>query len=143
VLSQLGRIAADNGANESIEGTEGFRSASAVGGDPYTCLEFPKRSIGVGSEDSIGPPGVEAEFGETSLELSDVVAAHHVAGHVGQHAVTQLPAGFIQSTESVGSDDAVDGDAPLLLEGTDRTIKVVIEDNVINVETCRQVVTES
>jgi len=143
VLSQLGRIAADNGTNESIEGTEGFRSASAVGGDPDTSLEFPKRSIGVGSEDSIGPPGVEAEFGETSLELSDVVAAHHVAGHVGQHAVTQLPAGFIQSTESVGSDDAVDGDAALLLEGADRSIEVVIEDNVINVETCGQVVAES
>lgn len=127
VLAEFGGVSTDNGADESIEGTEGLRPAGAIGNHTHAGLKFPERVIGVRTEDAIGPARVEAEFGESSLQHRDVVADHHVSGNIGQHAITELPPGFIESAEGIRTNDAVDGDTAFLLESTNSSIEFVVE----------------
>ena len=95
VLAKFGSVATDYRADQSVEGTEGLRSAGAVGYDTYPGLELTKCVVGVRPEDSVRPAGVEPELYETSLKLGDVIADHHVTGNVGQHPITELPASLV------------------------------------------------
>ena len=57
-----------------------------------------------------------------------------MTGAVGQDAVTEGPACLLEATEGLHTDDTIDGEAPLLLEGADRTIDGVVENAVRGVE---------
>ena len=45
---------------------------------------------------------------------------------MGQDAVTEAPAGLVETTEGQRADDAVDGQAALLLEGADGELDAVV-----------------
>ena len=62
VFAEFGSVTADNGANQSIEGTESLWSAGSIGNYAHACLKFPERVIGVGTEDAVWATGVEAKF---------------------------------------------------------------------------------
>src|SRR5207248_808902 len=64
------------------------------------------------------PTGVEAEGAEAALELGDVVAPQR-RRRVVQQPVTPLVAGLDQRRPGLGPADAVDAEAPALLERTD------------------------
>ena len=127
LLAQMRRIATGHRAHETVEGAEGVRTADAVGRDAHALLELTQGGVGVPAEEAVGSARREAELVQAPLEFRDVVTGHEVTGHVGEHAVTELPSRLVQPPEGVRADDAVDGDAALLLERTHGTVELVIE----------------
>ena len=82
----------------------------------WNCAE---RGLGLGAEDAVLAPGVEAERVEAALEVVDVVAAQHRRREVEQ-AVAEAEAALDQRAPGLGSADAVDAQAALRLELADR-----------------------
>jgi hypothetical protein len=49
---------------------------------------------------------------------------------MGQQPVTEVPARLVEDPVGLRSDDAVDGQSPLLLEGPDRPVHLRVEDHL-------------
>ena len=96
---------------------EGGRAAGAVGRDAEVALELAHPGLGLRAEVAVDAADPEAEVEQPALQGVDVVAGHQVAGQVGQDPVAEPPAGLVEATEGQRADDAVDGEAALLLEG--------------------------
>ena len=88
---------------------------TASGTEPPLALESAERGLGLGPEDAVFAPGVEAERVEATLELADVVAAQHRSMHVEQ-AVAERVAALDQRAPGLGSADPVDAHTAASLE---------------------------
>ena len=106
---------------------EGRRPARAVGRDPDVALELPHRELGLPAEPAVDPADLEAEVEQPLLERDHVVAGEHRAGRVGQQPVTEPPPRLLERAVGVGTDDAVDGEATLLLERPHGAVEAVVE----------------
>ena len=82
-------------------------------------LEVGQGRRGQVAEDAVHPPGVEAEGRQASLQVSDVVAPEHGLAEI-EEPVSQPEAGLDQGRPGLGAADAVDPQAPAVLEGLDR-----------------------
>ena len=94
------------------------RADDGVDRQPGVALELgqaPGRGV---AEDAVDPAGVEAEGAQALLEVGHVVAALHGGAPV-QEAVTEVEAGLDQGVPGLVAADAVDPDAPDVLEGLD------------------------
>ena len=87
------------------------------GGMPKLRWNSRTPGLGVRAEVAVDPADLEAEVEQPALQGVDVVAGHQAAGQVGEDPVAELPAGLVETTEGQRADDAVDGEAALLLEG--------------------------
>ena len=87
------------------------------GGMPKLRWNSRTPALGLRTEVAVDPADLEAEVEQPALQGVDVVAGHQVAGQVGQDPVAEPPAGLVEATEGQRADDAVDGQAALLLEG--------------------------
>ena len=103
-----------------------LRNASSVAGPempstvkPGVALELAQRARGLGTEDAVLAPGVEAEPVEGVLQRGDVVAAEVRRLQV-QQPVAEHEATLDQRGPGLGPDDAVDADLARRLEGADR-----------------------
>ena len=105
-------------ARQAVEGGDALRPADGVGHGTDVALEVPQRLGGVGAEDAVAPPGVEAEGVELLLQVEDVVAAQH-RRPVVEEPVAEPVAGFHQRAPRLAAADAVDAQAPGRLEGPD------------------------
>lgn len=92
--------------------------AHGVACEPGVALELEDGPLGVFAEDAVDPPGVEAEGAQTALELGHVVTPQRGRGVI-QQPVAQLVAGLDQRPPGLGPADAVDPQAPSLLERAD------------------------
>ncbi len=102
------------------------RAAGAVGRDAEVALELAYAGLGLRAEVAVDPADLEAEVEQPALQGVDVVAGHQPPGQVGQDAVAELPAGLVETTEGQRADDAVDGEAALLLEGAYGELDVAV-----------------
>ena len=143
MLTQLCCIASDDRPDEPIERSKSFWPACPFGRRTYPGLKFPQRRVCIRSKDPVGPPGVESEFHQSSLQLGDVIADHHVTRNVGEHPITELPARLVESAKGVGPDDAVDGYATFLLERPHRAVECFVERGVGEIRTRGDVITQS
>ena len=113
---RVGGAALDHRA-EPGQGLERRRAAGAVGRDAEVALELAHARLGLRSEVAVDAADPETEVEQAALERVDVVADQQVAGEVGQDPVAEPPARFVEAPEGQRADDAVDGQAALLLEG--------------------------
>ena len=126
-LAHAQRVAVADGAGEALKRPVRREPAHAVSLESDIALELAEGGVGQLAEDAIGAPTVEAHARQASLEVHDVIPADEVARGEGKNAITQTPTGFLQVPEGLRSDDAVHGDATLLLEGAHSLIDRVIE----------------
>ncbi len=98
------------------------RPADAVRGGARVALELPDRSLGLSPENAVFASRIEAEKVQPSLQLGDVVTAQHRAREVEQ-PVPELEATFDEGSPRLGSADAVDPQAALLLEVAHRVLE--------------------
>ena len=112
---QLGVVVA--GA-EPEELGHGRGPGDAVDGQPDVALELAQGGRGQVAEDAVHPTGVEAEGAEPLLQLGHVVAPQHGRPPV-EEAVPERAPGLDQGRPGLGAADAVDPQAPAVLEGLD------------------------
>ena len=113
---RVGGAALDHRA-EPGQGLERRGTAGAVGRDAEVALELPDAALGLGPEVAVHAADLEAEVEQAALQRVDVVTDQQVAGEVGQDPVAEPPARLVEAPERQRTDDAVDGQAALLLEG--------------------------
>ena len=113
---RVGGAALDH-RREPGQGLERGRAAGAVGRDAEVALELAHARLGLRAEVAVDAADPEPEVEQPPLQGVDVVAGHQVAGEVGQDPVAEPPAGLVEAAEGQRTDDAVDGQAALLLEG--------------------------
>src|SRR5690606_33061930 len=78
-------------------------------------LEVEDGALGVGPEDTVDLPRVEAQVVEPALEFGNVVASQHRAPEEEQAVAESIP-GLVQRPPGVGTDDAVGGQTAAGLE---------------------------
>ena len=105
------------------------RPQDAVHGEPRVALEVGQGLGGEGPEDAVDATGVEAEGRQPSLQVGDVVAAQHGAAEV-EEAVPEAQARLDQGRPGLGAADAVDAQAPAVLEALDGGLGPGPEDAV-------------
>ncbi len=106
---------------------EGRGPQDAVHGEPGVALEVGQGLGAELTEDAVHPSGVEAEGGEASLQVSDVVAAQHGPTEI-EEPVSQSQPGFDQGRPGLGAAHAVDPQAPAVLEPLDGGLGAHAED---------------
>ena len=106
---------------------DGGRPGDAVDGQAGVALELAERGRGQVAEDAVDPPGVEPERAQPLLQLGHVVAPQH-RGAAVEEAVAEAPAGLDQGGPGLAAADAVDPQAPAVLEGLDRGPGALPED---------------
>ena len=103
------------------------RPAHAVGRRARVALELAQRGLGLGSEDPVLAPGVEAERVQPTLELGDVVAAQHGSREV-EEPVAELEAALDERAPGLRAADAVDSKAAHPLKIAHGGLEPVVED---------------
>ncbi len=126
-LAHRVRAASDDRTDELVEGFERRRSAGAVGAHSDVALEVAQRMFGLDTEQAVHAAAVEAHVEQALLQARDVVAGNQPGRHVGQDPVSESPPRLVQRVVGLRADDAVDGDAALLLELPDRAVSRVVE----------------
>ncbi len=106
---------------------QGGRPAGAVGRDADVALEVAHGLLGLVAVAAVDLADLEAEVEQPLLECDHVVAGEHVARDVGQQPVAEPPPGLLQHAVGARTDDAVDGQAALLLELADRPVEALVE----------------
>ncbi len=106
-------------ALQALEGADRLRPADAVGRQLDVALELGQRVGGVGTEDPVHPPGVEAEATEPALQLGHVVTPEVGAAQL-ERPVAEHPAGLDQRVPRDVVAHAVRGEAVIVLERGDR-----------------------
>jgi hypothetical protein len=101
--------------SEPAERGDRLRPADAVGGQTDVALQLLHGRRGLGPEDGVLAPGVEAEGVELALERPDVVAPEH-GGAEEEEPVAQAVTALVERPPGLGADHAVDAETPLGLE---------------------------
>ena len=83
--------------------------------------------MGLQAEVAVDEPGVEAEILQPGLQCRDVVAVHRRTELMMERAGAQSVRSFFQRTESRLTDDAVDQQSAVLLEGAHRVVEFAVE----------------
>ena len=94
------------------------RPQDAVDGQRRVALEVGQGLGGALAEDAVHPARVETQGGQTSLQVSDVVAAQHGPAQI-EETVAQAHARLDQCGPGLGAADAVDAQSPAVLETLD------------------------
>lgn len=116
--------------SEAFEGVDRRWTADPVDAQAGVALELLTGSDGVGSEDAVDAPGVEAEPSEATLQLSDVLAPHHGGLQVEQ-PVGQLVPVLDQLSPRVRTADAVGIQSVVGLERDDGALGSMGESAVV------------
>lgn len=127
VIAQNSRIAAGDRSTQALECAEGIGTAGAIRVDTDPALELTQRVIGQRAEHAVGSTGVEAELIEPTLQFCHIITAHEMPGDELQDAIAELPASLVQAPERVRTDDAIGGQAAILLEGAHGKVQLLIE----------------
>lgn len=83
-----------------------------------------------GAEIPVDPIHVEPEILQTGLQRRHIVPVQGRGQLIDQGAGTETVRRFFQRPIRCGTDDAVDEQTTLLLEGAHSTVELVIEDDV-------------
>ena len=124
------RIGVAEPSSEAIQRVDRGGTADPVDAEAGVALELLDGADGVGSEDAVDPPGVEAQPTEPALQLGDVLAAGH-GGLQVQQAVAQLVALLDERTPGEGTADAVGVESVVGLERDDGALRPVGEGAVV------------
>jgi hypothetical protein len=103
---------------EPNELAHGGGPGDPIDGHPGIALEFAEGGRGQVAEDPVDPAGIEAQGTEPLLQLGDVIASDH-RGSAVQETVAQSPACLDQGGPGLWTTDAIDPEAPAMLEGFD------------------------
>ncbi len=118
----LGGAAGDPGA-QKVQRPQCLRSADAVGRHAVLPLIRHQRVVGEQPEVAVYQAGVEAEVLEPGLQGGDVVAVHRRAELVTEDAGAEAIGRLFECAIGRLTDDAVDEQAAMLLEGADRLVE--------------------
>ena len=111
---------------------DGRGPEDAVDGQARVALEVGQRRRGQVAEDAVHPAGVEAQRGQASLQVGDVVAAEHGPTQV-EEPVPEAQPGLDQGRPGLAPAHAVDAQAPAVLEALDRGLGPGPEDSASDV----------
>ena len=104
---------------EPLQSFDGGSSHHAVVGKADVLLELPDRGLCPRPKDAIDPVRVEAELAKATLQLRDIITAHH-RGSVVEKPVSEPVVGLHESVPGVRPADTVDHQATVALELAER-----------------------
>ena len=126
LADRVNRATRDPGT-QKVQGAQRFWAADAVGRHSVLALIRHQRVVGLQPEVAVDQPGVEAEVLQPRLQRGDVVAVHRRAELVTEGARPEPVGRFLQRAIRRLADDAVDEQAPVLLERAHGLVEFEVE----------------